>query len=208
MTGSFYNVVINSGGQPLDGATARSAYRLVKRSGATPGSQVQPAPASEGAPAAVLTPRAHIRRARPEDAATIEALIRTVAAESPVYREMPIDDRKLKSFIAMAIRSHEHAVLLHEGATGIDGLFIGVLVQQFFTVEFTAMDILFYVRPERRGSRAAVRLWRAYKDWAQAQGAKAIKVGAMTEIEPARTAKFYRGMGLREIGGIFHARIG
>lgn len=145
-----------------------------------------------------------VRHATPADAAVIETMLRAMAQESPVYRVMPIDDRKLADYIAKVIRSSDHAVLLHESPAGIDGIYIGMLVQQFFTFEITAMDILFYVRPERRGSRAAVRLFRAFKAWAKSSGAKAIQVGTMTGIDPARTAKFYRGMGLNEIGGIYH----
>ncbi len=151
-------------------------------------------------------PMAPVRRATPEDAAVIDTMLRAMAQESPIYRVMPIDDRKLADYIAKAIRSSDHAVLLHESAAGIDGVYIGMLVQQFFTFETTAMDVLFYVRPERRGSRAAVRLFRAFKAWAKASGAKSIQVGTMTGIDPARTAKFYRGMGLSEIGGIYHGR--
>ena len=145
-----------------------------------------------------------VRRARPADAAVIDTMLRAIGRESPIYRATPIDDRKLADYIAKVIRSSEHAVLLHESAAGIDGIYIGMLVQQFFTFEITAMDVLFYVRPERRGSRAALRLFRAFKAWARSSGAKAIQVGTMTGIDPARTAKFYRGMGLNEIGGVYH----
>jgi GNAT superfamily N-acetyltransferase len=145
-----------------------------------------------------------VRHATPADAAVIDTLLRAMAQESPVYRVMPIDDRKLADYIAKAIRGSDHAVLLHEGPAGIDGIYIGMLVQQFFTFETTAMDVLFYVRPGRRGSRAAVRLFRAFKAWARSSGARAIQAGTMTGIDPARTAKFYRGMGLNEIGGVYH----
>jgi GNAT superfamily N-acetyltransferase len=148
-----------------------------------------------------------VRHATPEDAALIDAMLRAMGRESPIYRAMPIDDRKLADYIAKVIGSGEHAVLLHEGPSGIDGIYIGMLVQQFFTFEITAMDVLFYVRPERRGSRAAVRLFRAFKAWAKSSGAKAIQVGTMTGIDPARAAKFYRGMGLDEIGGVYHGRV-
>jgi GNAT superfamily N-acetyltransferase len=147
-----------------------------------------------------------VRHATPEDSAVIDTLLRAMGRESPIFRAMPIDDRKLADYIGKTIRSNEHAVLLHEGPSGIDGIYIGMLVQQFFTFEFTAMDVLFYVRPERRGSRAAVRLFRAFKAWAKSSDAKTIQVGTMTGIDPARTAKFYRGMGLNEIGGVYHGR--
>lgn len=147
-----------------------------------------------------------VRHATPADAAVIDTMLRAMGRESPIYRAMPIDDRKLADYIAKVIRSSDHAVLLHESAAGIDGIYIGMLVQQFFTFETTAMDVLFYVRPERRGSRAAVRLFRAFKAWAKSSGAKAIQVGTMTGIDPARTSKFYRGMGLNEIGGVYHGR--
>jgi GNAT superfamily N-acetyltransferase len=158
------------------------------------------------ATAAAAHAQGPVRHATPADAAVIDAMLRAMGRESPIYRAMPIDDRKLADYIARVIRGSDHAVLLHEGPAGIDGIFIGMLVQQFFTFETSAMDVLFYVRPERRGSRAAVRLFRAFKAWAKSSDAKTIQVGTMTGIDPARTAKFYRGMGLNEIGGVYHGR--
>jgi GNAT superfamily N-acetyltransferase len=158
------------------------------------------------ATAAAAHAQGPVRHATPADAAVIDAMLRAMGRESPIYRAMPIDDRKLADYIARVIRGSDHAVLLHEGPAGIDGIFIGMLVQQFFTFETSAMDVLFYVRPERRGSRAAVRLFRALKAWAKSSDAKTIQVGTMTGIDPARTAKFYRGMGLNEIGGVYHGR--
>jgi len=158
------------------------------------------------ATAAAAHAQGPVRHATPADADVIDAMLRAMGRESPIYRAMPIDDRKLADYVARVIRGSDHAVLLHEGPAGIDGIFIGMLVQQFFTFETSAMDVLFYVRPERRGSRAAVRLFRAFKAWAKSSGAKTIQVGTMTGIDPARTAKFYRGMGLNEIGGVYHGR--
>lgn len=178
---------------------------LIGLAKSTPGARAAP-PHIERAPEP--GPMAPVRRATPGDASIIDTMLRAMAQESPVYRVMPIDDRKLADYIAKVIRSNEHAVLLHEGPAGIDGIYIGMLVQQFFTFETTAMDVLFYVRPERRGSRAAVRLFRAFKAWAKASGARAIQVGTMTGIDPTRTAKFYRGMGLDEIGGVYHGPAG
>jgi hypothetical protein len=79
--------------------------------------------------------RPPVRRAVREDAGVIEAMMRAMAQESPVYRSMKIDDGRLARFIARTIGSKDHAVLLHESADGADGLFIGMLVQQFFTLD-------------------------------------------------------------------------
>jgi GNAT superfamily N-acetyltransferase len=212
MNPPFYNVVVRYGAQPLPaagGGLAMGDVTAVARSDGPAAADAQGA-AERGRNAIEPSPRAGstVRIAMRKDAETIEAMMRAAHQESPIYRAMPIDDRRLSGYIASVIRSKDHAVFLYESAAGIDGLYIGMLVQQFFTLEVTAMDILFYVRPERRGTRAAVQLWRAFRRWAEARGAKAIQVGTMTEIDPGRTAKFYRGMGLREIGGVFHARIG
>lgn len=191
----------------VDSEAARRAARAIAPAKTTSIKTAVTKTASIETAPTMTAPAKGVRRATPADAAAVEAMLRAIGPESPVFRDTPIDDRKLKAFIAAAIASDQHAMLLHESAAGIDGLFIGVLVEQFFTLEINAMDIVLYVPPERRGTRAALRLWRAFKIWAQARNAKAIQVGSMTGIDPARTAKFYRGMGLREVGSIFHMRL-
>jgi GNAT superfamily N-acetyltransferase len=200
-------VTTNTAAPSRDAAIAASDGRFfsLNEAYASPGLFVATSAAPERAQGhAPDRMQAPVRHATPEDTAVIDTMLRAMGRESPIYRAMPVADRKLADYIAKVILSSEHIVLLHEGPAGIDGIYIGMLVQQFFTFEITAMDVLFYVRPERRGSRAAVRLFRAFKAWARSSGAKCIQVGTMTGIDPARTAKFYRGMGLHEIGGVYH----
>lgn len=69
------------------------------------------------------------------------------------------------------------------------------------------VDII-YVLPEHRGSSAAVRLLRAYRQWAEANGAARHYAGITTGIHPERTAKFMTGLGYRKVGEMFIAEAG
>src|ERR1700678_2829124 len=66
-----------------------------------------------------------VRHATLQDAAAIDAMLRDMHQESPIYRAMPIDDRKLADYIAQVIASSGHAVLLPERAAAIAGIYIG-----------------------------------------------------------------------------------
>ena len=99
-------------------------------------------------------------------------------------------------------------MLVYDGPQGkIDGIMIGRVGEYFFSNELGAYDVAFYVRRERRGSIVAHRLWRTFLSWARAQGAVHTWPEVAAGIDPARGARFFRGLGLQEIGAVFFGRI-
>lgn len=64
---------------------------------------------------------------------------------------------------------------------------------------FTSQEVLF-VRPDRRGTRAAALLMKQLVAWSQMLGAKEIVGGVDNEFQSERTAKFLEHFGFKRVG--------
>ena len=85
-----------------------------------------------------------------------------------------------------------------------EGQVIGLLVADFavyraFDGLFTTQEVL-YVKPEKRGSRAATMLMRTLIAWSDSLGAIEIMGGNDNEFNSERTAKFLSHFGFRKVG--------
>jgi GNAT superfamily N-acetyltransferase len=85
----------------------------------------------------------------------------------------------------------------------IAGVIVAAVYPGYFTDELTASDLLVYVLPGYRGTRAFYRLCIFYITWARLQGAKLIFLRNSTGIEPEKVGKLYERMGFAQVGGIF-----
>jgi GNAT superfamily N-acetyltransferase len=77
----------------------------------------------------------------------------------------------------------------------------------YFSDEKTASDLLVYVLPEHRGSRAFLLLCLDYVAWAKRQGAKIIFLSNTTGYEPEKVGKLYQQLGFEQIGGIYRMEV-
>ncbi|SRR5579871_964874 len=147
------------------------------------------------------------RRAVESDLPVIIAFLHALHKES-VLVDVAIDDVKLRDFVANCLKSKGRACLIYESAHGrAEGLMIGYVAEYFFSKEKGAWDLVLYVRPERRGSLVAYRLWSEFRKWARSQGASVMWLGAAAGVNPILSRKFYLGLGMDEIGGIYRARL-
>ena len=83
------------------------------------------------------------------------------------------------------------------------GMYMGYITPYFFGNDTIATDILWYVRPEHRGSRAGMLLLSAFQDWAREQGAAEVCAGVSTAVEPEKTGAALERWGYRHVGGIY-----
>lgn len=85
-----------------------------------------------------------------------------------------------------------------------DGKFIGfiagVVQRYFFSKRQRACDMGFYVLPEHRGSRAAIRLIKTFEYWAQEMGVEEIAIGQTTAVDIEKTLRFYAHLGYKVVG--------
>jgi hypothetical protein len=155
--------------------------------------------------------RSSVRKATEADIDAIMALLAVMLEES-AYRAIPLHEEKLRAFLRFTSTDKNHACLVYQGRDGrIDGVILGFVTEHWFSLEKGVWDLALFVRPERRGSIAAARLWSAFKTWAQAAGAKTLCLGTVAGIAPERTRRFYTGLGMTEVGSLYlldlnHAR--
>ena len=64
------------------------------------------------------------------------------------------------------------------------GVFAGKANPYFFSRDMVAVDSLWYVVPEKRGSRVGLQLLGLFEQWAEALGVVDIRIGQTTMLDP------------------------
>lgn len=124
---------------------------------------------------------------------------RHMHAES-TFKHDPWSDDKIRAIA-------EHPSVFYAGLMDGDKLiafFLGCVTPQFFGPALVASDMAMYVQPDSRGGLHAVKLIKAFEQWAKARAAKCVNLGQSTGINIERTRKFYERMGYKTVG--FNAR--
>jgi len=82
----------------------------------------------------------------------------------------------------------------------IIGFLAGVKGPYFFSARMRICDIGFYVVPEHRGSRAAIRLLAALENWAEENNIVDVCIGQTTAVNMEKTQQFYNRLGYKTVG--------
>lgn len=69
-----------------------------------------------------------------------------------------------------------------------------------WTPTLSAIDVVFYVEKKHRGSRAAIKLIKAYESWAKELGCVEALLSTSSGINTERTLGFYERMGFHGTG--------
>jgi GNAT superfamily N-acetyltransferase len=148
-----------------------------------------------------------IRSATLVDLDNLVALMKALHGES-IFGRFPAKDDKIRALAVSFITEPNNIFILFESAASrIDGFMLGYVRPYMFSNELGAWDLALYVRPERRGSTIAYRLWREFKSRAARLGANMLWLGTSAGIEPSRTRKFYTGLGMTEAGTLYYMRL-
>jgi GNAT superfamily N-acetyltransferase len=76
----------------------------------------------------------------------------------------------------------------------------GAVIPYFFSTRKKAGDLGFYVEPEYRGSRAAIKLVNALESWAKEKGIEDLYLGQTTGVDVDKTQDFYERLGYKVVG--------
>ncbi len=149
-----------------------------------------------------------VRKASKDDIPAILPLLRQFHSES-VFHDVPPDETTVSKFLLGCLDRQDRAcVLLYEfAASQVDGLLIGYCEHYWFSPQKGAWDLAVYVRPERRGSLIAYRLWSQFQSWAIEVGAHLLWMGTASGIAPQRSRKFYLGLGMQEVGSLYRMKL-
>lgn len=133
------------------------------------------------------------------------ALGRQMHAEGH-FQHVTLDEGKVRRAFEALIR--DQFCVVHEGPDGLDGGFAGHIGEFWFSRALMASDVAFFVRPNRRGSLAAVRLVQAFVSWAAERGAAEVSIVQSSAVRIEETARLLTGMGFSYVGGCYKWRIG
>jgi len=169
-----------------------------------------------GRPAGLVRPQPAlriVRITRPEDVARAVGIAREYHGESR-YGHIPFSEAKVQRVYGRLVaRSDTTLAVLVEHGDAIVGVMLAEIGEYFLgTGGKIATNQVLYVSGRIRGTalggRVALKLMRLFIDWAKSRGADEINVHATSGIEPERTDKFLKRLGLTPYGGSYAARLG
>lgn len=102
---------------------------------------------------------------------------------------------------------NDWCLLLAEDNDQIIGVFVGFIVEHFFGRDRLSSDLILYVDPAHRGGTAAMRLVKAYEEWARNAGVKEIQLGIATNVHVDRTARLFEKLGFGDRAVMYRKRV-
>lgn len=142
---------------------------------------------------------------RPATAADIDRLVdlgEKLHAESRLPFP-PLSRKKTRENLEILLGSGAVFSAVAERDGKIVGALNGFMSSYFFAEPPIAIQEIFYVVPEARGSMAAYRLIRAFEDWAKERGAWEIQIHQRTNINAEHAERFFERIGYEHMGGTF-----
>lgn len=140
--------------------------------------------------------RARLALHRDKDA--VLALAQAGAEEA--HPEVPFDSEVAWQTWVEAMTTGHPVIFIVEHAGEVFGILSGfVQGYQFARGLFVAQEVI-YVRPDKRGSRAAALLVAEFIKWGELMDARQIMFSITSGIRPDSTARFFSRFGAKQVG--------
>lgn len=137
-----------------------------------------------------------LRQIGNQDWVHIKAMVPAIHAESR-YRDSKLSIEKVERLFDDTLQNKNQCCFLLWKKGECIGLFAGIAVAHYFTNDVYASDLMFYVVPKERKTRAALLLVRAFERWAAMLNCVEISVGISTDVETEKVARFYEKLGYK-----------
>ncbi len=85
-----------------------------------------------------------------------------------------------------------------DGEDGVDGGIGGITHQDLTSGDKVAMELFWFMKPEVRGSRDAIRLFDAYEQEAKARGCRRVMMATICGLGDERISELYKRRGYTE----------
>lgn len=133
--------------------------------------------------------------------AQVLELAREMHAESVTQCNFPLNEAKLLQQLALS-QSMPDTVYVRLALLGdaVMGGFFGVISTTFFSDAPACKDMVWFVRRDRRGSLAAVKLLADFEQWGLDRGVLDFYLGQTTGVQIEATMKLYEHLGYRVVG--------
>ena len=129
------------------------------------------------------------------------ALAREMHAESVAHRGIPLDEAKVVQQLN-ASHSMPDTIYFRIAVRGEEvlGGFFGIISTLYFSQDRVARDMAWFVRRDRRGSRAAVLLVADFERWAEERGVRDFMLGQPPAVKNETTRALYEHLGYEVVG--------
>lgn len=125
------------------------------------------------------------------------------------YNTMRFSRQRTRSVVEAIVNdggfSQVAILALHEGKPV--GMVVAIAAQPPFTEEKVSSELAWWVEPEFRSSRLALRLFDAYETWAKTIGCTHIQSAYLTQTSPKGLDKFYERKGYIPVENSFLKKI-
>jgi GNAT superfamily N-acetyltransferase len=130
---------------------------------------------------------------------------RGVADHLPQHK---FNEQKLRGVLAASLATADPTVFVVETSVGLVGFAAVSLADYPYTTGFFATVDVVYVRPDKRGTRAAALLVRSVVDWADHMGAKETFAGPATGFQVEQTSRLLQRFGFNPVGCVLRRGAG
>jgi L-amino acid N-acyltransferase YncA len=143
-----------------------------------------------------------IRPATHEDLDRIVQIGAALHSETDHFSRCRYVEDKVRKFIGTLIESDDGFVMVVERDGAVIGGMAAVSVEQWFSTDKIATEISVFILPEFRGGMDALRLLRAFRQWAERKQVAYAMAGISTGIHAEKTKLLYEASGMRYVGPI------
>ena len=139
------------------------------------------------------------RLAIPEDEDAVVALAKMQVEETLPHLEFI--EWVTRDTFHNSMKFADPTIFVVEDNREVVGYLMALMNGYAFTDGVFAVQEVIYVRPDKRGTRAAAHLVNAFVQWAERIEAKEIIFGISNKFQPERTAKFFEHVaGAEQVG--------
>ena len=104
-------------------------------------------------------------------------------AESSFSR-LEFSGDKLLSVAASNAKDPDRVIFMAYSGDAPVGVFVGNIASYYFGPDLVAVDTIWYVIPEQRGTYVGIKLLELFENWAKSKGAADIRIGQSSTINP------------------------
>lgn len=116
------------------------------------------------------------------------------------FAPMTYSPEKAAQTMAHGIQTAFLAVCVTDDGV-ITGAIQGDVIEPWYSTDRMGVELFLYVRPEHRGSRAALMLVRAWLRWCVSSGAKQIRPA--TAAKSPEADRLYQALGFEPVGALY-----
>jgi hypothetical protein len=127
-------------------------------------------------------------------------------AESSFSR-LEFSGDKLLSVAASNAKDPDRVIFMAYSGDAPVGVFVGNIASYYFGPDLVAVDTIWYVIPEQRGTYVGIKLLELFENWAKSKGAADIRIGQSSTIKPEVFEGLLEKRGYKFIGANYRMGI-